>query len=94
MQHPDDPTQIITPFTDDEVARLTRLQHTSVFHGYTCGGDHVEYQLLVATVDGWRCPDSTCPYEQYWAHVPPTDSDLDAMRDGLGKLIADMRSVE
>jgi len=56
------------PWTDEQVNALNAWQHRHDFHGYTCGVDHEEHQLLVATPDGWECPLESCNYWQDWAH--------------------------
>jgi hypothetical protein len=58
------PVTFHAPWTQDQVDGLTRWQTSGVVHEYTCGTDS-SHRPLVATVDGWTCPD--CPYRQDWA---------------------------
>jgi len=58
-------------FTESEVESLNAYQHSNMFHPFTCGGNRTDEHhldgegLLVATVDGWKCP--FCDYTQAWA---------------------------
>lgn len=54
-----------TPWTDEQVEALNRYQREGKFHPFTCGNDS-RHQNLVATKDGWICPN--CDYTQNWAH--------------------------
>lgn len=54
------------PFTDEQIAALNQFQADGRFHPYTCGNDST-HANLVATRDGWICPD--CDYRQAWAAV-------------------------
>ena len=54
-------------FTEDQVASLNAYQESGVFHEFTCGGEKCR-RALVATTEGWRCPDPECDYTQDWAH--------------------------
>ncbi len=60
---------IRAPWTDSQVQALNRYQTAGRFHPYTCGNraDHVKDKegLLIATTDGWTCPE--CRYVQTWA---------------------------
>ena len=56
--------RIHAPFTAAQVEALNRFQQEGTFHPFTCFNHHT----LVATADGWRCPE--CPsYRQGWAHA-------------------------
>lgn len=69
--------QIRAPFTDDQVAALNAFQDSGVFHPFTCGNCRTD---LIATKDGWKCPDHDCDYKQDWAHAfmaDPKTLDLD-----------------
>lgn len=57
--------KITTPFSEEQVKALNAYQETGVFHPFTCGIDS-RHRDLVATPDGWICPD--CFYKQNWAH--------------------------
>lgn len=86
--------QIKAPWTDEQVAALTRWQ-IGWMHPFTCGNDHgltgvgpgiPKEVLLLPTNDGWRCP-LGCGWEQDWAHDfmfdPPPDP-FAAIRGGGG----------
>lgn len=63
-----------TPWTADQVESLNGYQTSGYGHPYTCPDRDVntyaetlvDRGVLVATTDGWRCPD--CGYTQGWAH--------------------------
>lgn len=65
--------KITAPFTPDQAASLNSYQVSGLFHEYTCGGEPEDCparrtlgsSVLIATVDGWRCP--YCNYQQDWA---------------------------
>lgn len=56
---------ITPPWTDDQVRALNAYQRRGDRHPFTCGGEYCGANL-VATRDGWKCPD--CNYTQNWAH--------------------------
>lgn len=56
---------IIAPWDYETVDYLNKIQQNPYFHGYTCGNES-RHELLVATTDGWKCPN--CEYTQNWAH--------------------------
>jgi hypothetical protein len=67
-------TDVLWP--PDVVEALNERQRNPRFHPYTCGNrsapGHVEREgqdvgQLVATPQGWACPD--CDYTQDWAHA-------------------------
>jgi hypothetical protein len=58
--------KITAPFTDEQVRALNEYQHSGLFHEYTCGNDS-RHRVLVASTEGWSCPD--CTYTQNWAHA-------------------------
>lgn len=58
------PVTFHAPWTQEQVDGLTRWQTSGVVHEYTCGADS-SHRPLVATANGWTCPD--CPYRQDWA---------------------------
>lgn len=59
--------RVDAPFTPDQVESLNAYQVAGVFHEFTCGGDHDESAMLLATTDGWVCS-TLCGYTQSWAH--------------------------
>lgn len=59
-------TLIIAPFTAAQVVRLNAWQRAHRAHPYTCSGQHRQHVDLVATLDGWVCPQG-CGYTQPWA---------------------------
>lgn len=56
---------IVAPWTEDQVRELNRYQQAGFMHPFTCGGDECR-EVLVATENGWKCPN--CDYTQNWAH--------------------------
>lgn len=60
--------RITAPFTDEQVIQLNSWQANCPFHPFTCGREHDLHVQLVATRDGWVCPDPDCNYTQDWAH--------------------------
>lgn len=57
-------------WTEKQVKNLNDYQNCGVYHPFTCGGkkDGKDCRsTLVATKDGWVCPDG-CGYTQNWAH--------------------------
>lgn len=65
-------SKIEAPWTDEQVAALNRWQKAAYVHPFTCGRQprrplHRDGEgVLVATRDGWVCPDDD--YTQTWAH--------------------------
>lgn len=66
-------TKIKTLWTQEHVDKLNEYQKSGQFHPYTCGSGnrtdehHLDGQgILVATLDGWKCP--YCDYTQTWSH--------------------------
>ncbi len=57
--------QILAPFTDDQITSLNEYQASGVFHPFTCGGSIECRTNLIATKEGWTCPN--CNYTQEWA---------------------------
>lgn len=65
--------RIEAPWTPEQVDALNDFQTQRLGHPFTCAdrmdGTHPErfgdFGVLVATTDGWVCPD--CPYTQRWA---------------------------
>lgn len=76
--------KITAPFEPEQVAILNEYQALGVFHPFTCGNEVMhrdpakmeEWQdaLLVATPEGWVCPDEGCGYTQDWAWAFMADS--------------------
>lgn len=61
--------RIYAPFTPEQVEALNAYQHAGRMHPFTCAHEHPdERPVLVATIDGWQCPDTACDYRQFWAH--------------------------
>lgn len=60
-------------FSAQEVKSLNAFQRSGKFHPFTCGGtkhysEDEPTPMLLATIDGWVCPDPHCDYRQVWAH--------------------------
>jgi hypothetical protein len=78
---------ITTPFTDEQVGRLNVWQ-VSGLHPFTCGwrDDHVTEGILIATHEGWICPEERCSYTQDWAHdfmaTPRTEERDESAEEG------------
>jgi hypothetical protein len=75
--------RIKAPWTPQQVEALNHFQQSGMFHPFTCGqrdqwhheerwGRHLG--TLVATEDGWTCPD--CSYTQDWAHAFMADPEV------------------
>lgn len=70
---------VTTPFTDEQVVTLTKFQTGGWWHPFTCGrrSEHPDNEgVLIATTDGWRCPDEDCWYVQNWAHAFMADPEF------------------
>lgn len=77
---------IIAPWTQAQVDNLNQRQQREDLHPYTCGIDSSHHPVLLATVNGWRCPADQfggCLYSQNWAHTI----------DGLGTSIPEMSQL-
>ncbi len=80
MSHDD----VTAPFTPEQVDLLTRFQTGGWFHPFTCGrrSEHRENEgILIATIEGWRCPVESCTYEQDWAHWFMADKEFVTARE-------------
>lgn len=74
--------RIDAPWTPEQVAALNAFQEAKNAHPFTCGNrsdpGHVDTRpardlgQLVATQDGWVCPDG-CGYQQDWAYAMMLD---------------------
>lgn len=61
--------KLLPPWTDEQVDALNRYQRKGRMHPFTCGQpQHRISPALVATTQGWICPDPLCGYTQDWAH--------------------------
>lgn len=56
---------IHAPWTSDQVTVINRFQREANIHPFTCGKCS-PHATLVATADGWICP-NFCDYRQDWA---------------------------
>lgn len=54
------------PWSTEMVNKLNKYQQTEPFHPYTCGHDHGKEVKLIATTNGWKCPEANCNYTQDW----------------------------
>jgi hypothetical protein len=62
------------PWTDEEVSSLNDYQTKSGMHPFTCGVKSSHGKgYLVATIEGWLCPEPHCDYTQTWAHKEMAD---------------------
>ena len=57
-------SKIYTPWTEEQVAALTKWQTTIHVHPFTC--QFHSYIALVPTKDGLHCPAKNCRYLQFW----------------------------
>lgn len=67
---------LVAPWDFETVKQLNHYQVSGDFHPFTCPEsphDGQPKQSLVATADGWICPD--CSYTQQWAHRFMADPD-------------------
>lgn len=74
--------KVEAPWTDEQVRRLNDFQNSGAFHPFTCpeqrevshnkGEAHKDTDLI-ATNDGWVCPE--CDYTQNWAHKGMLETD-------------------
>lgn len=60
---------IRAPWDDATVEQLNLYQKVPFFHPYTCPREHPHQTDLLATTDGWVCPQQHCGYTQDWAHA-------------------------
>lgn len=69
------PADVIRPpWPADVVDQLNAYQAAGVIHPFTCRAEHpADRPVLVATADGWECPDPACDFTQGWAHDFMTD---------------------
>lgn len=64
---------IHAPWTDEQVHNLNDHQQSGFYHPFTCNCPNGR-NVLVATTDGWVCPNSKCGWEQTWAHAIMADA--------------------
>ncbi len=72
-------------WTKEQVKNLNDYQSSGYMHPFTCGGkkDGKDCRsILVATEDGWICPDG-CGYTQKWAHEFMINFDINIMKHPL-----------
>ena len=72
-------------WTKEQVKNLNDYQSSGYMHPFTCGGkkDGKDCRsILVATEDGWTCPDG-CGYTQKWAHEFMINFDTNIMKHPL-----------
>ena len=60
-------TSITTPFTEEQVKSLNEYQKSEHVHPYTCGNDSCHHVPLIATKEGWTCP-QCYNWTQTWCH--------------------------
>ncbi len=58
--------RIVAPWSKPQVDALNRFQRLGFVHEFTCANDHPGVRTLIATPNGWVCPN--CSYTQNWAH--------------------------
>lgn len=80
--------KIVAPWSDATVQELNQYQVSGLMHPFTCRNDHSgEESFLLATRDGWICPEDDCTYTQDWAHSFMADP-------GARRTMAAMRGME
>lgn len=62
---------IRAPFTEEQVKNLNEYQNLGIVHEYTCRNEHYYSRVLIATTQGWICPN--CDYKQSWAFASTTN---------------------
>lgn len=55
-------------WTEEQCECLNAFQTCGHMHPFTCGREHSGERVLVATAQGWVCPEPGCDYTQGWAH--------------------------
>jgi hypothetical protein len=65
------PAGILTaPWTPEQVDTLNLAQRSGGMHPLACGAHHPrDLPTLIATPDGWTCPDEDCTFAQDWAYT-------------------------
>jgi hypothetical protein len=59
--------KVVAPFTEDQVNSLNDYQTIGPYHPFTCGNDNCHHITLIATRDGWECPNCH-KWRQNWCH--------------------------
>lgn len=68
------PRILHAPWTPEQVGALNLAQRSGGMHPLSCGGDHPrDLPTLIATRDGWTCPDDDCTFTQPWAYAFMTE---------------------
>lgn len=75
--------RIDAPFSAAQVLALNAYQVANYVHPFTCGVNSL-HRDLVATPDGWICPD--CDYRQRWAHAFMADPSYIAKLNQIGQM--------
>jgi hypothetical protein len=60
-------SRVDAPFTEEQVKSLNGYQQFGQMHPFTCGNDSCHHVSLVATKDGWDCPQCH-KHKQTWCH--------------------------
>jgi hypothetical protein len=63
--------RIVAPWNNATARALNAFQQRKDMHPFTCPEEHKVDGVysLVASGDGWFCPDDGCGYTQNWAHA-------------------------
>lgn len=82
----------LAQWSAEQVDSLNRYQASGLMHPYTCPNRatshrdrHGDRGVLVATVDGWMCPD--CTYTQDWAHLWSADGTWEQLQGLAGTAV-------
>ena len=86
------------PWPPDQVEALNRFQACEWVHPFTCGQrdrathptiTNGDFGVLIATENGWICPD--CDYTQDWAHAHMLSAPPDPFADWRRELKEDSK---
>lgn len=59
----------MAPWTPEQVDQLNKWQQAEYVCPFSCKNEHLcDNDILIATTEGWECPEQKCGYKQNWAH--------------------------
>lgn len=79
-------SEVHAPWTPEQVANLNAFQRNGYVHPFTCKCPNPR-NTLVATQDGWVCPNDACGWVQAWAFEGMADGSIDRMYEDFWKRI-------
>ncbi|WP_322544434.1 hypothetical protein U2G91_15680 [Rhodococcoides fascians] len=68
-------SEVFAPWTDEQVHNLNEYQRAGVMHPFTCFCEAGKRDMI-ATNDGWACPNDACDIDQKWAHAFMADGSV------------------